>query len=161
MTQDSVGLDRLDRAILRELLRDARISHVALGQRIGLSPTSCARRIKILEDAGIVAGHQAVLDPKRLGLSTTVIVRISLQSQADEALDAFERAIAACSCVARCLLMSGTDDYLVTVLARDIEDFEDIHRRQLSRLPGVARIQSSFAIREVINRPVPPSAVGA
>jgi DNA-binding Lrp family transcriptional regulator len=160
MTQLPFELDRIDRSILMELLRDARITHVALAEKVGLSSTSCARRIRALEEAGIVAGHQAVLDTKRLGLSTTVIVRITLKSQAEETLDAFERAISACPCVVRCFLMSGTDDYLVTVVARDIEDFEDIHRRQLSRLPGVARIESSFAIREVINRPLPMSAVG-
>ena len=160
MTQFSTKLDRFDRAILQELLREARISHVALAEKVGLSPTSCARRIKALEDTGIVTGHQAVLDTRQLGLSTTVIVRITLTSQDDDALDSFEQAISACSCVVRCFLMSGTDDYLVTVLARDIEDFENIHRRQLSRLPGVARIHSSFAIREVINRAVPPSALG-
>lgn len=161
MMQVSGELDRLDRAILSELLRDARISHVELGVKIGLSPTSCARRIRALEKAGIVAGHQAVLNTRRLGLSTTVIVRITLTSQADEALDNFERAISACSCVVRCYLMSGSDDYLVTVMARDMEDFEVIHRRQLARLPGVTRIESSFAIREVINRPLPLSVMGS
>ena len=160
MTRETSDLDRLDRAILAELLRDARISHVELGEKVGLSPTACARRLRSLEEAGIVAGHQAVLNMRRLGLSTTVIVRITLKSQADEALDRFEKAISACPCVIRCFLMSGSDDYLVTVLARDIEDFEDIHRRQLARLPGVARIQSSFAIREVINRPMPLAAIG-
>jgi DNA-binding Lrp family transcriptional regulator len=74
-------------------------------------------------------------------------------------LDAFERAVIACPSVVRCFLMSGSDDYMVTVLARDIEDFEHIHRTQLSRLPRVARIQSSFALREIINRAVPPAAL--
>ena len=160
MTQVSGELDRLDRAILAELLQDARISHVDLAHKVGLSPTSCARRLRALEESGIVAGHRAVVDTRKLGLSTTVIVRITLNSQAEETLDAFEQAIAVCPCVVRCFLMSGSDDYLLTVLARDIEDFENIHRRQLSRLPGVARIQSSFAIREVINRSLPLSAVG-
>ena len=156
----SIPLDRLDRTILSELLKDARVSHVELAERIGSSPTSCARRIRALEESGIVSGHHAVLDTRRLGLSVTVIVRITLASQAEDTLDAFEHAVVGCPCVVRCFLMSGSDDYLVTVLARDIEDFEDIHRRQLSRLPGVARIQSSFAIREVINRPVSLAAVG-
>jgi DNA-binding Lrp family transcriptional regulator len=152
-------LDGRDRAILRELLRDARVSHADLAERVGLSPTACARRMKALLDNGIIAGHHASIDLARLGLSTTVLIRISLSSQSEEALDAFERAIVECSSVVSCFLMSGADDYEVTVVARDIEDFEDIHRRQLSRLPGVARIQSSFAIRKIIQRLVPPAAL--
>ena len=88
-----------------------------------------------------------------------MLVRISLESQSEEALDAFEKAVVTCPSVVRCFLMSGSDDYMVTVLAKDLEDFENIHRTQLSRLPRVARIQSSFALREVINRVVPPAAL--
>lgn len=154
-----LDLDRIDVALLSELVSNARASHVELSERIGLSSTACARRQKALEEEGIVLGYQAVLDLKRLGLSTTVLVRISLESQSEEALDAFEKAVVACPSVVRCFLMSGSDDYMVTVLARDIEDFEHIHRTQLSRLPRVARVQSSFAMREIINRVVPPAAL--
>jgi DNA-binding Lrp family transcriptional regulator len=154
-----MDLDRIDLALLAELVANARATHVELSDRIGLSSTACARRQKVLEDEALIRGYQAVLDLKRLGLSTTVLVRISLESQSEEALDAFERAVIACPSVVRCFLMSGSDDYMVTVLARDIEDFEHIHRTQLSRLPRVARIQSSFALREIINRAVPPAAL--
>lgn len=152
-------LDRIDLTLLSELVTDARATHVELSDRIGLSSTACARRQKALEESSIITGYQAVLDLKRLGLPTTVVLRISLESQSEEALDAFEKAIVTCPSVVRCFLMSGSDDYLVTVLARDIEDFEQIHRTQLSRLPRVARIQSSFAMREILNRTVPPAAL--
>jgi len=155
----AVDLDRIDFALLAELVSNARASHVELSGRVGLSSTACARRQKALEDEAFILGYQAVLDLKRLGLSTTVLVRISLESQSEEVLDGFEKAVAACPSVVRCFLMSGSDDYMVTVLARDIEDFEHIHRTQLSRLPRVARIQSSFALREIINRVVPPAAL--
>jgi DNA-binding Lrp family transcriptional regulator len=151
--------DKLDIALLRELTSNARSSHVELAQSVGLSSTACARRLLALEADGLIEGYQAVLGLKRLGLGTTVIVRIALESQSEDALEAFEAAIVKCPSVVRCLLMSGTDDYLVTVLARDIEDFEDIHKTQLARLPKVARLHSSFAIRDVVNRSFPPAAL--
>ncbi|HWT30373.1 MAG TPA: Lrp/AsnC family transcriptional regulator [Propylenella sp.] len=152
-------LDRIDRAILAELSSHGRLSHADLSARVGLSPTACARRQKALEEAGLITGYQAVLGLDRLGFGTTVIVRISLDSQSEEALDAFEKAVVQCPSVVRCFLMSGTDDYIVAVNARSIADFERIHRTELARLPRVARIESSFALREVINRAVPPAAL--
>lgn len=152
-------LDRIDRAILRELARNARISHADLSQCVGLSPTACARRQRALEEAGIIAGYQAVLGLEQLGFSTTVIVHITLDSQAEDALDAFEKELVASPSVLRCFLMSGSDDYIVAVNARSIADFERIHRTELACLPHVARVQSSFALREVINRAVPPAAL--
>ena len=154
----AVKLDRIDKRILMELSRDGRLSQADLAARVGLSPTASARRQKALEEAGLITGYQAVLGLDRIGLSATVIVRITLDSQSEEALDAFEKAIVQCPSVVRCFLMSGDDDYIVAVNARDMADFEQIHRTQLSRLPRVARIQSSFALREVINRAVPPAA---
>ncbi len=154
-------LDRIDLAILSELAANARLSHVEVSERVGLSTTACARRLKTLEDAGVITGYRTALDLKRLGAGTTVIVRIALESQSEEALAAFEKAIATCPSVLRCFLMSGSDDYLVTVTVRDIEDFERVHKTQLSTLPQVARIQSSFALREIVNRPVPPAVFDA
>ena len=152
-------LDRIDRAILAELTRNGRVSHADLSARVGLSPTACARRQRALEDAGIIAGYQAVLGLDRLGFGTTVIVRITLDSQAEEALDGFEKAVVACPSVVRCFLMSGSDDYIIAVNVRSIADFERIHRTELACLPHVARVQSSFALREVVNRAVPPAAL--
>jgi Lrp/AsnC family transcriptional regulator, leucine-responsive regulatory protein len=149
-------LDHVDTAILSELTRNARASQVELAERAGLSSTAVARRQKALEEEGFIRGYQAVLDLARFGLATTVLVRVTLESQNEEALKSFEAALVDSPSVVRCFLMSGSDDYIVIVMARDIEDFERIHRTELSRLPRVARIQSSFALREVVNRAVPP-----
>lgn len=150
-----MSADRIDLSIIRELERDARISTVDLAERVGLSPTACARRQRALEDAGYIKGYAARLALEKLDLAVTVVVRISIETQSEEALGAFEKAIQRCASVVRCLLMSGSDDYLVTVVARDIADFEHIHMTQLSRLPGVARLHSSFALRSIVDRAVP------
>jgi DNA-binding Lrp family transcriptional regulator len=153
-------MDKIDTTILSELTANARASHVDLAARVGLSSTAIARRQRALEKEGLIQGYQAVLDLNRFGLSTTVLVRITLESQSEEALNSFEAGVVDCPSVVRCFLMSGSDDYVVIVLARNIEDFERIHRMELSRLPRVARIQSSFAMREVVNRAVPPVVFG-
>jgi Lrp/AsnC family transcriptional regulator, leucine-responsive regulatory protein len=148
-------LDAIDRMLLAELSANARASHVELAKRVGLSATAIARRQQSLEKRGIIKGYQASLDLDLFDLKTTVLVRIALESQSEDALRAFETGIVKCPSVIRCFLMSGSDDYIAIVLARDIEDFERIHRTELSRLPKVARIQSSFAMRDVVNRTVP------
>jgi Lrp/AsnC family transcriptional regulator, leucine-responsive regulatory protein len=150
-----MALDQIDIMILAELTANARVSHTELSNKVGLSSTALARRQKTLEEQGYIKGYQATLDLEQFGLGTTVLVRISLDSQSDEALKAFEAAVAKCPSVVRCFLMSGADDYVLIVMARDIQDFERIHRTELSRLPRVARVQSSFALREIVNRAVP------
>ena len=152
--------DKIDMTILAELSANARVSQTELADRVGLSSTAIARRQRALEDEGYIKGYQAILDLSRFGLSTTVLVRIALNSQSVEALKSFEAAVVNCPSVIRTFLMSGSDDYLLIVLARDIEDFERIHRTELSRLPRVARLESSFALREVVNRAVPPVVFG-
>src|SRR5215813_2900714 len=121
-------LDRIDMAILAELAANARVSHTELSNRVGLSSTALARRQRTLEERGYIRGYQAALDLAQFGLGTTVLVRISLDSQSDEALKTFEAAVVGCPSVVRCFLMSGADDYVLIVMARDIEDFERIHR---------------------------------
>ncbi len=157
--QDSkqMDTDKIDMTILAELSTNARISQTELSNRMGLSSTAIARRQRALEEEGYITGYQAILDLTRFGLSTTVLVRVTLDGQSDEALNLFETGVVKCPSVIRCFLMSGTDDYLLVVLARDIEDFERIHRTELSRLPGVSRIQSNFALREIVNRAIPPT----
>ena len=150
-------LDMIDTMILAELSGDARASLVDLQSRVGLSSTAIARRQRQLESEGFIRGYQANLDLRKFGLVTTVLVRITLEGQSEQALKAFEAGVVSCPSIVRCFLMSGSDDYLAIVLAKDIEDFERIHRTELSRLPKVARIQSSFAIRDVVNRSVPPA----
>ncbi len=150
-------LDALDKAILGCLSSDGRLSQVELAERVPLSPTAIARRIKAMEEAGVIDGYQARISRRALGLSMTVVLHITLKGQNEDVLAAFEQAIAAAPSVVSCYLMSGEDDYLVTVLARDLADFEHIHKTELSRLPGVARLKSSFALREVTNRVLPAS----
>jgi DNA-binding Lrp family transcriptional regulator len=152
-----IELDALDRAILGALLEDGRQSQVDLAERIPLSATAIARRIRALEEKHVIEGYQARLSRQSLGLGMTVVVQISLKSQNEELLKAFEEAITLAPSVVSCHLMSGEDDYFVTVLARDLADFERIHKEELSRLPGVARLKSSFALREVASRLLPAS----
>ncbi len=152
-------LDTLDKAILAALLDDGRQSQVQLAERVPLSPTAIARRIRALEEANVIEGYQARVSRRALGLNMTVFVQISLQSQNAEVFAAFEKAVAVAPSVVSCHLMSGDDDYLLTVLARDLADFERIHKEELSRLPGVARLKSSFSLREVASRAIPASSL--
>ena len=152
-------LDSTDRKILREVVRDARISQMALAEKVGLSPTACTRRLTALEKKGVIKGYAAEIDASELGYMMTVHVHITLDKQSEDALSAFEREIAKCVDVVSCYLMSGNDDYLVHVQARDMEDYERIHKQHLSRMPGVARLHSSFAMRSVVKRGVSLSAL--
>ena len=143
-------MDELDRAILRELRRDARITNAALAAAVGLSPSACLRRVRLLERAGVIRGYTVVLDAPPERDTVTVIVQITLDRQTDEHLRLFEEAVRRCPEVRECHLMTGIADYLLRVEARDAADYERIHKDALSRMPGVQRIQSAFAIRTVI-----------
>ncbi len=144
-----VILDATDRRILTVLQRQGRISNAELSERVNLSPSACHRRVQRLEADGYIRDYVALLDLRKLGRPTTVFVEITLQGQADEVLDAFEREVARVPDVLECHLMAGTADYLLKVVAEDTEDFARIHRQHLARLPGVAQMQSSFALRTV------------
>lgn len=143
-------LDATDRRILSVLQKEGRITNAELSERINLSPSACHRRVQRLEDEGFIAGYVALLDARRMGRPTTVYVEITLQGQADDLLDAFEREVARVPDVLECHLMAGTADYLLKIMAQDTEDFARIHRQYLTRLPGVAQMQSSFALRTVV-----------
>lgn len=149
-------LDATDRRILDVLQRHGRITNAELAERIHLSPSACHRRVQRLEAEGYIAGYVALLDARRLGRPTTVFVEITLAGQADEVLDAFERAVKRIPDVLECHLMAGTADYLLKVVAEDTEDFARIHRQHLARLPGVAKMQSSFALRRVVQTTAMP-----
>jgi Lrp/AsnC family transcriptional regulator, leucine-responsive regulatory protein len=156
----TMKLDHIDRKIIAAMSRNARATHVELSEEIGLTPTAIARRVRAMEEEGVIVSYHAVLGLKKLGLSTTVLTRITLETQNEVATTKFEEAIESCHSVVRCFLMTGSNvDYMLTILARDVEDFESIFKTQLSRLPGVSRIDSSFVLRDVINRPIPPSAL--
>jgi Lrp/AsnC family leucine-responsive transcriptional regulator len=142
-------LDATDRRILTVLQKEGRITNADLSERVNLSPSACHRRVQRLEEEGYIAAYVALLDARRMGRPTTVFVEITLQGQADELLDAFEREVARVPDILECHLMAGTADYLLKIMAQDTEDFARIHRQYLTRLPGVAQMQSSFALRTV------------
>lgn len=146
-------LDTLDLAILKVLQTEGRISNAALAERVGLSPSACSRRLDILEKSGVIRGYQARLSHKALDYRMIAIVHISLSGQFTKTLAEFEAAVRRCPNVLVCYLMSGEYDYILRVAARDLEDYERIHRDWLSALPHVVKINSSFALREVIDRP--------
>lgn len=142
-------MDRLDRRILVELQADSGRPLSALAERVGLSLSSCHRRVRRLESAGFVRGYGARLDARALGLELEVFVEISLASQSRESLERFERAVGAEDEILECKLTSGGSDYILRVLARGVGDYERIHRETLSRLPGVASMHSIFTLRTV------------
>ncbi|MDM7255531.1 MAG: Lrp/AsnC family transcriptional regulator [Paracoccus sp. (in: a-proteobacteria)] len=144
-------LDAIDARILNVLQRHGRISNAELATQVNLSPSACHRRVQQLEASGLIRDYVALLDLRKLGRRTVVFVEITLRGQADEILDAFERAVRSIPDVMECHLMAGSADYLVKVLAEGTEDFARIHRDHLARLPGVAQMQSSFALRTVVS----------
>lgn len=125
------------------------MTNAELSEQVNLSPSACHRRVQRLEAAGVIRGYVALLDERKMSRPTTVFVEITLSGQADEVLDAFERQVARIPDLLECHLMAGTADYLLKILARDTEDFARIHRQYLSRLPGVAQMHTSFALRTV------------
>ncbi len=144
-----MDLDQHDRQILTVLQREGRISNAALAERVNLSASATHRRVQRLETQGYIRAYVAILNARKVDLPTTVFVEIKLQTQADEVLDAFEKAVALVPDVLECHLMAGTADYILKVVAADTDDFARIHRQYLTRLPGVAQMQSSFALRTV------------
>lgn len=146
-------LDTIDIAILRTLQENGRIANANLAEKVGLSPSACSRRLDILEKSGAIRGYHARLSNKALNHKMTAIVHISLSGQFEKTLSEFEAAVKRCPNVLVCYLMSGEYDYILRVAARDLQDYERIHKEWLSALPHVVRINSSFALREIIDRP--------
>ena len=147
-----MSLDTKDWEIINLLRKQGRRSAQEVADLVNLSPSATSRRINRLEASGVIEGYAAIINDEKAGYAVTVIVEITLDSQADDALDAFESAIINCPSVQSCYLMSGQSDYQLTVKARDIEDFERIHRKILSRLPHVDRLHTAFALRQVVKR---------
>jgi Lrp/AsnC family leucine-responsive transcriptional regulator len=146
-------LDTIDIAILRTLQHNGRISNADLAEKVGLSPSSCSRRLDILEKAGVISGYYAQVSHKALDYKMMVIVHISLSGQFAKTLAEFEAAVKRVPNVLVCYLMSGEYDYVLRIACKDLEDYERIHRDWLSALPNVVKINSSFALREIVNRP--------
>ena len=142
-------LDRYDKAILVELQQDGRISNVQLAGLVSLSESACLRRVRALEQAGLIERYVALLNQKEAGLSGTVFVNIALRREEQSELAAFEAAVQNIPEVMECYLMTGEFDYLLRLVIADMADFERLHNEALTRLPGVARVNSSVAIRTV------------
>ena len=148
--QDSVmKLDRYDKLILEALQKDGRISNVHLASHVSLSESACLRRVRALEDSGMIDRYAALLSQPKVGLSGNVFVHIGLHREEESELAAFEEAVRGIPEVMECYLMTGEFDYLLRVVVSDMADFERLHRDALTRLPGVARVNSSVAIRTV------------
>lgn len=145
-------LDRIDRMLLELLQSDGRASNNQLADRVGLSPSACLRRIRRLEERGVIDGYAALINPAAVNRATIAFVEISLVSQEEAMLDAFEAAVVASPNVMACHLMAGDADYIVQVACADVADYERVHRTHLATLPGVTRIRSSFSLRTVCSR---------
>lgn len=152
MTQEYVDLDKIDRRILHELQLDAKLSNQALAALVNLSESACLRRVKRLEASGMLRGYVALVDQSRAGYPDNVFVQITLTSQQQADLAAFEAAVREIPEVMECYLMSGASDYLLRVIVEDARDYERVHSQHLTRLPGVARVNSNFALRTVIKK---------
>ena len=142
-------LDRFDRAILQALQLDGRIANSALAERVHLSESACLRRVRALEQSGLIEGYAAIVNQQRAGCPVNVFVSITLDRQDEPDLRKFEDAVRRIPEVMECYLMTGDYDYVVRVVVADTADFERVHSKHLTRLPGVARVHSSFALRTV------------
>ncbi|CAM5763683.1 AsnC family transcriptional regulator [Labrys miyagiensis] len=149
MSKPPADLDRRDRAILSLLQEDGRLSNVQLAERVNLSPSACLRRVKLLEERGLIARYVMLLNEKAAGLAGVAFVLITLDQQGRGALDTFEAAIQRHPEVTECCLLAGAADYMVRVAYADAADFERIHTEILTQLPGVVRVQSTLALRSV------------
>lgn len=142
-------IDSYDRAILKALQRDGRISNVDLAGLVNLSESACLRRVRRLEKRGFIERYTALLDQRMAGLAGNVFVNIALNREEQSELAAFEAAVQNLPEVMECYLMTGEFDYLLRVVVSDMDDYERVHKESLTRLPGVARVNSSVAIRTV------------
>jgi Lrp/AsnC family leucine-responsive transcriptional regulator len=156
LAKSSTHLDSHDKVLLRALQEGGRATNAELAEAAHLSESACFRRVKALEAEGVITGYTAVVNPAAVGLALTVYVSITLASQAREVLAAFEAAVAEAPEIMECHLMTGQADYMIRVVASDVNDLERLHAQVLTRLPGVARLNSSIALRSVVRRGAQP-----
>jgi Lrp/AsnC family leucine-responsive transcriptional regulator len=146
-------LDRYDRQLLEILQHDGRISNQDLAERIGLSPSSCLRRLRTLEDSGLILGYRALLDAKTLGLTLMALIHISMDRHTPERFANFESTVADLPEVLECLLITGQDaDYQLKVIVRDMDAYQDLLLNKITRIDGVTGVHSSFVLRRVVNK---------
>lgn len=150
MTKSTHKLDRFDRRILAELQENGGLSNLELAEKVGLSPSPCSRRVKALEDAGIIIGRATLLATKPLGLDLTVIIQISMDRHTPERFENFERIVAGFAQVQQCYLITGQDaDYLLKVVVPDMDAYQQFLLNQITRIDGVSGVHSSFVMRKV------------
>ena len=142
-------LDAIDTRILDELQRNAKLTNVQLAERVHLSPSPCLARVRALEHDGVISRHVTLLDARTLGLQVSVFIHISLEKQARRSLEVFEQAIGSHPEVMECYLMTGDADYLIRVVVPDVQSLERFIVESLTRIPGIANIRSSFALKQV------------
>ena len=143
-------LDDLDAAILRYLERNGRATNYEVGEAAGLSASAASRRIQALEASGAIRGYRALIDDRLLGKQMTVFIRVTLERQSAAVLGAFEAAVRHCHDIVSCHLLAGQYDYILIARVAGIEDYNRLHQNELSRLPGVTRLETSFALRDVL-----------
>jgi DNA-binding Lrp family transcriptional regulator len=148
---NGVDLDDLDGAILAFLQRNGRATNFEVGEAVGLSASAASRRIQSLEAAGVIRGYRAVIDDRMLGKRMTVYIRVTLERQSAPVLSSFETAVRHCREIVSCHLMAGQYDYMLVARVAGIDDYGRLHQNELSRLPGVIRLETSFALRDVLD----------
>ena len=146
----SAELDELDSAILRYLARHGRATNFEVGEAVGLSASAASRRILALEASGAIRGYRALIDDRLLGKHMTVYIRVTLERQSAAVLNAFETAVRHCHDIVSCHLLAGQYDYILVARVAGIDDYNRLHQNELSRLPGVIRLETSFALRDVL-----------
>ena len=150
-------IDRYDRKILKILQQEGHLSNQALAERIGLSASPCLRRVKALEESGIIQGYRALLDAKQLGLSLMALIHISMDQHTPERFANFDREIALLDEVLECLLITGQSaDYQLKVIVKDMDAFQMLLLNKITRIDGVSGVHSSFVLRKVVDRTAVP-----
>jgi len=147
---EAARLDELDGAILRHLARRGRATNFEVGEAVGLSASAASRRILALEALGAIRGYRALIDDRLLGKHMTVYIRVTLERQSAAVLNAFETAVRHCHDIVSCHLLAGQYDYILVARVAGIDDYNRLHQNELSRLPGVIRLETSFALRDVL-----------
>ncbi len=151
-----IPLDDIDRKIIAALQSDAKLTVNVLADKVGLSASPCARRVRQLEKSGVIKGYAAVIDQKKVGLPVSAFASVKLERQREDALERFAKAVARWPEVVDCYLMTGQRDYLLRVVVRDIEAYEEFLNTKLTRLEGVSSIETSFALKQIKRSEVLP-----
>jgi Lrp/AsnC family leucine-responsive transcriptional regulator len=150
-------LDRYDRQILRLLQENGRLTNQELADRIGLSPSPCLRRVRALEESGLISGYRALVDAKALGLSLMALIHISMDRHTPERFEGFEKAVKAIPEVLECLLITGqAADYQLKTVVGDMDAYQELLLNRITRIPGVTGVHSSFVLRRVVDRTALP-----